>query len=135
MIQCQLRYRGILLLFSTVAMVMLASAPNASAQSMPGAPEASPNIYKVLAENEIMRVIMGTWQPGDRDKWHSHPPSSVFFVTNCHIRAFRADGSTDAHEHQSGIGRARNRPVKSHSIQNIGTSECRIVMTEFKLQN
>ena len=29
-------------------------------------------------------------------------------------------------------GRARNKPVRSHSIQNIGTAECRILMTEVK---
>ncbi len=135
MMQCQLRYRSFLLLFSTVAMVMLASAPNASAQSMPGATEASPNIYKVLAEDDTMRVILGTWQPGDRDEWHGHPPSSVFFVTDCHIRVSEADGRIHEHAIKSGIGRARNKPVKSHSIQNIGTTECRILMTEFKLQN
>jgi hypothetical protein len=104
------------------------------AQEMPGAPEASPDIYKVLAENELMRVLLATWKPGDRDQWHSHPPSSVYYVTDCQVRAFFPDGSQKDLMRIKDTGRARNRPVKSHSVQNIGTSECKIQLTEVKPQ-
>jgi len=99
---------------------------------MPGAPEASPDVYSVLAENEAMRVIFGVWEPGERDKWHGHPPSSVYYVTDCHVRAFFPDGSQRDLQRQKGKTRARNRAVVAHSIQNIGTTTCRIVMTEIK---
>lgn len=104
------------------------------AQEMPGAVEAAPEIYKVLAENDMMRVILGVWPPGGRDDWHGHPPSSVYYVTNCQVRAFFPDGSQRDLTRIAGKGRARNKPVKSHSIQNIGSSECRILMTEIKPQ-
>ena len=33
----------------------------------------SPDVYKVIAENNNTRVIPATWKPGQRDEWHSHP--------------------------------------------------------------
>lgn len=114
---------------------LIFSTSNVRAQEMPGAVKASPDIYKVLAENEVMRVLLATWQPGDRDTWHGHPPSSVFYVTDCHVRAFFSDGSQRDLQRIGGTGRARNKPVRSHSIQNIGKQECRILMTEVKPQN
>ena len=102
------------------------------AQEMPGAVEASPDIYHVLAENELMRALLIIWQPGDRDNWHGHPPSSVYYVTDCHVRAFFPDGSQRDLQRVGGTGRVRNKPVRSHSIQNIGNKECRILMTEIK---
>jgi len=102
------------------------------AQEMPGAPESSPGVYKVVAENDIMRVVLATWEPGERDEWHGHPPSSVFYVTDCLIRAFFPDGSQRDITRKKDTGRARDRSVLSHSIQNIGTKECKIVMVEFK---
>ncbi len=105
----------------------------ADAQEMPGATEASPDIYKVLAETEMMRVVLATWQPGQRDNWHGHPPSSVYYVTDCQVRLFFSDGSQTELTRQSGKGRARDLPVVSHSLENIGDEECRILMTEVKV--
>lgn len=102
------------------------------AQEMPGAPESSPGVYKVLAENDIMRVLLATWEPGERDEWHGHPPSSVFYVTDCLVRAFFPDGSQRDIIRKKDIGRARDKSVKSHSIQNIGNTECKILLVEFK---
>ena len=108
---------------------------NGQAQEMPGASEASPEIYKVLANNEKMRVLLATWKPGARDKWHGHPPSSVFYVTDCQVRLFFPDGSQKDLSRTRGIGRARNKPVKSHSLQNIGDQDCQMLFTEVKPQN
>ncbi len=114
------------------ASLAIVAAPGASSQEMPGAHEASPNIYHVLAENEMMRLLLAIWKPGDRDKWHSHPPTAVYYITDCHVRAFFPDGSQRDLQRVGGIGRARDISVTSHSIQNIGSSECRILLVEIK---
>jgi hypothetical protein len=111
---------------------LLISTPKVSAQDVPDAVTASPDIYNVVAENELMRVLLAIWQPGDRDNWHSHPPTAVFYITDCHVRAFFPDGSQRDLQRVGQTGRARNRPVTSHSIQNIGDKECRILLTEIK---
>jgi len=102
------------------------------AQKIPGGPESSPDIYHVIADNEQMRVVYIIWPPGARDNWHGHPATSVFYETDCHVRAFFPDGSQRDLQRKAGTGRVRSRPVIKHSIQNIGDKECRIVHTEIK---
>ena len=108
--------------------------PKSWSQEIPGGPEASPDIYHEIAENELMRLVHIVWVPGARDNWHGHPPTSIFYITDCHVRAFFPDGSQKDLQRKAGTGRVRNRPVTSHSIQNIGSEECRMVHTEVKSQ-
>jgi len=115
-----------------VAIALLAGSPGARAADMPGGPEASPDIYRVIAENDLSRLVLITWQPGQRDNWHGHPPTTVFYLTDCLIRAFFPDGSQRDIERKAGTGRVRAEPVVSHSIQNIGTEVCQMVHTEIK---
>ena len=110
--------------------------PNKSiSQEAPPAHIASPEIYKVLFESDLMRVLLGTWQPGQKDEWHSHPPTSVFYVTDCHARVFLSDGSQLELTRKANTGRARDEPVVSHIFQNIGDDVCQMVFTEFKIAN
>ena len=116
-----------------VVAAALVTAPQKSwAQNAPPAHIASPEIYKVLFETDLMRVVLATWQPGQRDAWHGHPPTSVFYVTDCRARVFRSDGSQVEFSRKAQTGRARDERVESHSFQNIGDSVCQMVFTEFK---
>ena len=117
-------------------MTALFAAPqNLWAQQAPPAHIASPEIYKGLMETDLMRVGLATWQPGQRDAWHSHPPSSVFYVTDCKARAYLSDGSQLEVFRKAQTGRARDKPVNSHSFQNVGDSVCQMVFTELKIAN
>lgn len=107
------------------------AAPAMPEGSQPPCYEVSGDVYKVLGENDVMRVIMGTWAPGKRDEWHSHPPLAAYAVT-----------PTDGLLHYDG---ADSKPVKidlgqvkliakpeSHAFENAGKSECRILIVELK---
>ena len=121
---------GIALVIATIA------GPDKSvSQEAPPAHIASPEIYKVLFESDLMRVLLATWQPGQKDKWHSHPPTSVFYITDCHARVFLSDGSQLELTRKANTGRARDEPVLSHIFQNIGDEVCRMVFTELKIAN
>ena len=48
-----------------------------AAEVAPRGSEASPDVYKVLAENDQWRVLEATWQPGQEDNMHSHPGNRV----------------------------------------------------------
>jgi hypothetical protein len=50
------------------AMVM--GSPIAMAQNAPRSFEASPDVYKEIAESDMFLVILATWKPGQRDKPH-----------------------------------------------------------------
>jgi hypothetical protein len=89
-------------------------------------------IYKVVAENDSLRVIEATWKPGQRDAMHSHPAIGFYFLSACaSMRAHLADGTT--RDWSATPGRAgANNPVKLHAIENIGTTDCKLVFVEMK---
>jgi hypothetical protein len=102
------------------------------AQAAPRSFAASPNIYKVIAENEQYRVIEATWKPGQRDVWHSHGTIvASYSLTPCKFRLHTPDGKFT--ESESIPGRARITSVApAHSFENIGTTECKSIHFEPK---
>jgi hypothetical protein len=118
-----------------VVIAVIAGPNKSNSQEAPPAHIASPEIYKVLFESDLMRVLLATWQPGQKDEWHSHPPTSVFYVTDCNARVFLSDGSQLELTRKANTGRARDEPVVSHIFQNIGDTVCQMVFTELKIVN
>jgi quercetin dioxygenase-like cupin family protein len=92
---------------------------------------ASPDIYRVRAENDKFRVIEAIWKPGQRDQFHSHPTKSTYWVTDCSARFHRPDGSTYNMTFSAGTS-GIEPPVDSHSVENVGQSDCKAVMFELK---
>jgi mannose-6-phosphate isomerase-like protein (cupin superfamily) len=101
------------------------------AQTLPHSFVASPDVYKVIAENDQYRVIAVTWKPGQRDVWHSHPTAAVYNLTECKMRNHSPDGKSRDAENKAGAARV-NPPVVSHSLENIGQTECKLIMFEPK---
>jgi hypothetical protein len=124
--------------FSTAAVALACSlafgAATAAGEGTPSAPEASPDVYKVLAENDQFRVIEATWQPGQEDNFHSHPADRVaIFQTDCRLRLSKPDGSYRDASPKAGKARAiSGKPVKSHKAKNIGDDVCIILLVERK---
>src|SRR5262252_1273444 len=56
--------------------------PMVKAETVPRSSVASPDVYKVMAEGNGLRVVLATWQPGQRDQWHSHPASTYYWLTD-----------------------------------------------------
>ncbi len=102
------------------------------AQSVPRSFAASPNIYKVIAENEQYRIVAATWKPGERDAWHSHGSVvAVYYVTDCNMSVHTPDGKTGNPSIVGNTGRVGSQPP-SHSLENIGNSECSMILFESK---
>lgn len=101
-------------------------------QSAPPSFTASPEVYKVLAENERYRIIEATWKPGQRDAWHSH--GNVVATYNlssagCSFRLHTPDGKFV--ERKTKIGTARiSAGGPSHYFENVGQTECKTVLFE-----
>ena len=92
---------------------------------------ASPEVYKVIAENDKYRVIEVVWKPGQRDKVHSHPDNATYYLSDCRLR--NQVGSAPPQDGIRIAGRASVQGlVPSHSIENIGTTDCRLIMFEPK---
>ncbi len=94
--------------------------------------KAAPDIYQLISENENFRVILATWKPGQRDVWHSHAgPAASYRLTDCKNRAHTPDGKTQEREGKRGSV-AYNPAIASHSLENIGTSDCQVLIVERK---
>ncbi len=113
------------------AVLLATSAAWAQAPATPPGFVASPEIYKVIAENDKYRIIEVTWKPGQKDKAHSHPDAGVYNLTSCTLR--NTIGDKPPHEGTIPAGAARiNPPIASHTIENIGNAVCKVLMFEPK---
>jgi len=112
-----------------VALCSWATMVPVSAQQNPRSFVASPDVYKVIAENEQFKIISVVWRPGQKDVLHSHPTSGVYYLTDCSVRIHAPDGTfRDA---QPKAGYALVQPaIPGHVLENVGTSDCRIIMFE-----
>jgi quercetin dioxygenase-like cupin family protein len=93
---------------------------------------ASPEVYKVIAENEHFRVIISTWKPGQRDAMHSHEgPLVGYRLTDCDLKVYTPDGKAKAREAKRGEA-LFNPVIAAHSVENVGTTECQLLIVEKK---
>src|SRR5262245_4905507 len=92
---------------------------------------ASPGNFKLLLENEHVRVLEYTLQPGERDQWHAHPPKGSDVVSGGKLKLHRADGTSFVSDETDGTAGWMNA-VPRHYAENIGTAPVRIVLTEVK---
>ena len=92
---------------------------------------AAPEVYKVRGENDQFRVVEGVWKPGQRDAFHSHPAMGYYWLSDCSARIHLPVGGYREVTFSAGTA-GTQAPVASHSFENIGKSDCRIVMFEHK---
>ena len=101
----------------------------AQAQALPRSYDASPDIYRLLAQNDQFKVVAGTWKPGQKDVVHGHPANAVYYLSDCSLRLHAPDGShRDVHP-RTGMA-VLQAAIPSHVVENIGAAECRLIMFE-----
>jgi hypothetical protein len=101
----------------------------ASAEDAPRSYIASPDVYKVIAQNDKTRVILVTWPAGKRDQWHSHPATGVYWLTDCKSRVHTPDGKFRETTSKTGSAVVQ-APIPSHSFENTSDAECRAIIVE-----
>lgn len=101
----------------------------AQAQTHPRSYVASPDIYRVLAQDERFKVIAVVWRPGQKDVLHSHPANGVYYLTDCSIRIHAPDGSFRDAQPKAGYAVVQ-APIPGHVLENTGATDCRVVMFE-----
>ncbi len=101
----------------------------AAAQQNPRSFVASPDIYRILAQNEQFKIISVVWKPGQKDVLHSHPANGVYYLTDCSLRMHAPDGTIREAQPKAGFAVVQSA-IPGHVLENIGTSDCRLVMFE-----
>ena len=88
----------------------------------------TPKVVKVKLENDRVRVLEYTSDPGDKEALHSHPAFVVYVVTGGTLRITTPDGKSDDVEFKAGDIRWRD-PV-THSTENIGKTQLHAIIVE-----
>jgi quercetin dioxygenase-like cupin family protein len=102
------------------------------AQNAPPTYQADPDVYKVVFEDQNLRVIAATWKKGATDKSHSHPvPSVIYALTDCSLRVTAPDGTKRDLNSKAGSSMAV-AITASHSAENVGAADCQAVFVERK---
>ena len=89
-----------------------------------------PKHYKVLAENERVRVLKVSYGAGEKSVMHEHPDVFVVYLTDAKARFTLPDGT--APEVTGKPGEAMAMPATKHQPANIGTAAMEAVVVEVK---
>ena len=92
---------------------------------------ASPDRFKVLLENQHVRVVEYVLLPGERDQWHTHPPKVSYVVSGGTLRITTDDGQSFLSDEKIGSATWMDNLGK-HFAQNVGKTPVRIVLVEVK---
>jgi quercetin dioxygenase-like cupin family protein len=118
-----MRVRLVLLL----APLCLSMAPSLPAQD---AAKADPAHYKVLSENDQVRILKVHYGRGEKSVMHSHPDSVAVYLSNAKVKMTFPDGKTQEAEVKA--GEAQFTPAATHLPENIGTKEVEMILVELK---
>ena len=89
-----------------------------------------PNNYKVLFENDRVRVLDFKLRKGDSEKAHFHPANMAVFLADFKIRFTLPDGSTRMREGHPGEVAWSDAIV--HTPTNVGDTDAHGVLVELK---
>lgn len=92
--------------------------------------QAAGDHYKVIAENDRVRVLEYRGAPGSRTEMHGHPNVIAYAVTDAKARFHNPDGSSMDIELAAGTG--METPPFEHSTENTGDAEAVVVLVEMK---
>ncbi|MEN9569994.1 MAG: hypothetical protein RL172_1225 [Bacteroidota bacterium] len=91
----------------------------------------SPNNFKLLLENEYVRVLEYTLKPGQKDSAHTHPAKSSYVVSGGKIKVYLANGQSLIFDEKAGTADWSNY-IGKHYVENIGSTTVTILLTEIK---
>ncbi|MFO7549282.1 MAG: cytoplasmic protein [Acidimicrobiia bacterium] len=89
----------------------------------------NPDHYKVLFENDRVRVLEYTDVPGDRTTPHAHPDSVMYTLTSFRRRLYAGDSERDV---EISAGSTAWLPAQQHAGHNIGKSTTHVIFVELK---
>jgi len=91
--------------------------------------ETNPDHYKVVFENDRVRVLEYTDSPGDRTTPHEHPDSVMYTLSSFRRRLVSGDVRREVELEAGTIGWL---PAQQHHGENIGDTETHALFVELK---
>ena len=89
----------------------------------------NPDLYRVIMENDRVRVLEYRDRPGDRTTPHGHPDSVMVTLSSFRRRLIDGDRSVDV---DLTDGLVRWLSAQEHAGENIGDTETHVIFVELK---
>ena len=97
---------------------------------IPDALQAAPDVYKLLMENDRVRVLDVRVKPGQKTKLHSHPDRVVYVLSDHRLKFTSADGQNKELELKT--GQVLWIEAGEHTTENTGKTDARNLAVELK---
>jgi len=99
-------------------------------EDMIDAAKVDPKHYKVEFENDKVRVLRITYEPGEKSVMHSHPEGVAIFMTDGEGRFTFPDGKTQDNKFKA--GKVIWTPETKHQPENTGKKPFEVIQIEMK---
>jgi quercetin dioxygenase-like cupin family protein len=108
----------------------LAFAVSSGVMAQQDAVKLSPQYYKVLLENDQVRVVEYRLKPGEKEIMHAHPAGVLYGFGDAKLKVTFPDGRVEEIVATGGEAHWRN-PV-AHALENVGNTEAHALVVEPK---
>src|SRR5438128_10444374 len=92
--------------------------------------KASLQYYKVLLENDQVRVLEYRVKAGEKEPMHSQPACVVYVLSGAKLKFSYPDGRTE--ERAAATGETIWRDPTKHAVENIGDTEAHAIAVDLK---
>lgn len=90
----------------------------------------SPDKYKVVLNNDKVRVLDVRLKPGDKSPMHSHPDNVIYVISGGTAKFTDAKGK--ATDTTMKAGECKWRKAETHAVENTGKTEVHVLNIELK---
>ena len=88
----------------------------------------SPDLYKKLADTLSIRILKGTYKPGDSSIMHAHPDFALYVLEGSTVELTSIEGIKQTIEFKKDM--AVVLPAATHSAKNIGKTTLSLIVVE-----
>jgi beta-alanine degradation protein BauB len=117
-------------IFLGAMLVTFASDVSSKISSTQDPVKVSPQYYKVLVDNDQVRMLEYRLKPGEKESMHTHPAGAVYVFNDSKLRNISPDGTITERQGKAGDAFWRN-PI-THTTENVGTTEAHALAVEPK---
>ena len=95
--------------------------------------KAAPNLYKVILDNDKVRVMELIIAPNDSVPWHSHPYHLIFAMADGKLEITDKGKAPQTAEFKA--GEVMEMSATTHMGKNTGGTTIKMLVTELKVKN
>ena len=117
--------KGLLVLI--LSYIVIFSAVSLKAQDVS---KVNPKNYKVVIDNEKVRVLDNFSNPGEKTAMHSHPDYLIYVIEGGTVKSTTKDGKSTTIVFKK--GETLWRDAITHETQNIGKTKIHLLLVELK---